>query len=83
MAFLAPDLAFIPFLRILVLGGLGYLVGQAVSRAARGRRGRGLQVIAGGGVVLAVVVGLGGALFTFFGLIGSAIAVVVAVGRLR
>ena len=83
---LALELTFILFslLGVGVAGvGLGYLVGEAVSRVAQGKRGRGLQVIAGAGVLLAAFVGLGVLALNYPGIVLLLVAEVVAVSRLR
>lgn len=83
------------FIGLIVGAGAGYLVGESVSIATNRKVGVQVQVIAGVGVLLAFVVR--GAilmslrnweiadilLYDVFGLLALALAVVVAVGRLR
>ncbi|MBI2942172.1 MAG: hypothetical protein HYY04_17205 [Chloroflexi bacterium] len=45
----------IPFGYFLLVMALGYFAGEAVSRAANRRSGRGLQVVAGASVILAIL----------------------------
>ncbi len=87
----------IPFglIGLLVGGGAGYVVGEAVSIATNRKVGTRVQALAGAGVVLAFVV-RGGILISLrnweiedillydvFGLLALGLAMVVAVGRLR
>ena len=73
------------YLRMLALVGFGYVMGSAVSQAVNRKRGRGLQWVAGTGVVVAAIVvapwlGLG---FGLFGLASLGIAAYLAVSQLR
>ena len=43
----------IPFLVVILAAGIGYLVGNAISLATNGKRGRGLSLVATSGVVMA------------------------------
>ena len=74
------------YLRWLALVGIGYLLGKGVNWAVNRKRSRGLQWIAGVGVVatyLVVSPFLGLALNSLFGLLALAAAVYVAVMQLR
>jgi hypothetical protein len=74
-----------PFLMLALLGlvGIGYLIGEGISRAANRKRSRGLQYIAAGSVLLstlpmgALIIG------NLYGLLALAAAVYMAVSRLR
>ncbi len=83
------------FIGLIVGGGAGYVIGEAVSIATNRKVGVRVQVLAGAGVVLAFVV-RGAILITLgnwdigdillrnvFGLLAFALAIFVAVGRLR
>jgi len=79
-----------PFVLLSLLGmiasgfALGYVVGEGVGRAARGKRGRGLQGVAALGVIMAMLVGIDQlALTSVNGVVGLLVGVAVAVGRLR
>lgn len=82
--------AFVPFVRgfffFIVMGGLGYFIGEGVGRAVNQRRGRPYQYMALGGVLLATApIGLA-SLFVFsigslFNLAGVGMAVLVAWSR--
>jgi uncharacterized membrane protein len=50
------DLFRIPFLPWIAVVGIGYLIGEGISVSTNRRRGKYLQYIAGGGVVLSYVV---------------------------
>jgi hypothetical protein len=90
-----PILGWIPFLGWLLAFGVAYLIGEAVSLSVNRKRGPSLAVIAGAGVVVAYAVSRAvatGALrpgmvtqlpFDLWGLIILALAVIVAVGRVR
>ncbi len=80
----APFVLF-SLLGMIALGfALGYVVGEGVGRAARGKRGRGLQGVAALGVIVALLVGMNYlALTSVSGVVGLLVGVVVAVGRLR
>ena len=73
------------FFRSFLLVGIGYVIGEGVSAAVNRKRGRSLQVIAGLGVVLSVVLSaLGGVplgALSIFGLLALAVAVYVAASR--
>ena len=67
-----------------LMGGLGYIIGEGVSLAANRKRGRTLQYIAAGGMLvagLAMLILLGA--FDVFTLLGIAVGVFIAVSRLR
>jgi len=73
-----------PFLFMIAIAGLGYLIGEGTSIATNRKRGRPLQIAASAGVLLAfgiTVVVFGG--FGLYDLLGLAIGVAVAVGLLR
>ena len=55
--------AWIPFLVVILAAGIGYLVGNAVSLATNGKRGRGLSLVATSGVVMAYTAATAVALF--------------------
>ena len=71
------------YLYVAAMAGFGYLISEAVSRAASHKRGRTLQFIAAGGVLAALVV-IGYLRFlNLFDLIGAGLAACVAFLRLR
>ena len=65
--------------------GVGYLVGEGISRATNKKRGQPLIIAAVVGVVLAflVVVALAGLQLGLFDLLGLGIAIFLAVQRVR
>lgn len=71
LAMLWPGLLFIPFLRIIVVLLLGYLVGEAVARATRWRLHREIRYMAGGGALIAAVLAIGPLLPTLYGILVS------------
>ena len=83
------------FLRTLPLGilgyyaalaalvGIGYLIGQGISRVVSGKRGRELQWVAGVAMGITAFVALPFIGFNFFALITVAAAVYLAVNQLR
>jgi hypothetical protein len=77
------------FFTLIIGAGIGYCVGESVSVVTNRKVGTLLQVIAGGGCVLAYfarnVVAADGILLSddLFGLIAVVIAIAVAAGRLR
>lgn len=83
------------FLRTLPLGilgyyaalaalvGIGYLIGQGISRVVSGKRGRELQWVAGVAMGITAFVALPIIGFNFFALITVAAAVYIAVNQLR
>ena len=74
----------LPFLFISAVAGLGYLIGEGTSIATNRKRGRPLQFAAAAGVLVAyaiTVVAIGG--IGLYDLLGLAIGVAIAVGRLR
>lgn len=84
----------IPFfyLDLLVAAGVGYAIAEVVSLSVNRKRGRGLQALAGGAVVVSYLVSnvrlLPGALFLglgfgLFDLLALALGILVAIGRLR
>ena len=75
-----------PYINIIFALALGYIIGELTSRSANRKRGRWLQVIGGGGVVLSYIVALfspWGLLFSFYDLIALALGIVIAASRLR
>lgn len=85
--FLAPLLFAIPFLPLLALVGVGYLIGEGISLSVNRKRGRALKLVAAGAIVLAFVIMLilnpfiGGLIFSLYGLLASAVAFYVATRR--
>ena len=79
------NLFFIPYVFTLAMVGLGYLVGEGISRATNRKRGQPLIVAAVVGVVLAfvVVVAFTGLQLNLFDLIALAIALFLAIQRVR
>ena len=74
----------LPFLFMIAVAGLGYLIGEGTSIATNRKRGRSLQFAAAAGVLVAyaiTVVAIGG--IGLYDLLGLAIGVAIAVGRLR
>ena len=82
------------YLDLAIAAGSGYAIGELVSLSINRKRGRGLQGIAGGGVILGYIIGnirfFAGviflplsSLFSLWGLIGLFLGVVIAVSRLR
>jgi uncharacterized membrane protein len=69
---------------IAAVGGLGYLLGEAVSRSANRKRGRTLQYVAAAGIVAsaATFVGLG-AWIILFDLVAWGVALYLAIFALR
>ena len=65
------------------LVGIGYLIGEGISRAVNRKQCRGLQYIAGGSVLLSALLLGGLILSSLYGLLALAAAVYVAVSRLR
>ena len=79
------NLFFIPYVFTLAMVGLGYLVGEGISRATNRKRGQPLIVAAVVGVVLAfvVVVAFTGLQLNPFDLIALGIALFLAIQRVR
>ena len=77
-------LAFLPLgiLGLAGLVGIGYLIGEGISRAVNRKLSRGLQYIAGGSVFLAYLLP-GFAFAGLYGLLALGAAVYMAVNRLR
>ncbi len=76
----------------LIAAGVGYAVGEIVSRSVNRKRGRGLQVVAAGGVITSYIVrsvifapnvGFQDIFVDVWGLIAVVIGVVVAVSHFR
>ena len=79
------NLFFIPYVFTLAMVGLGYLVGEGISRATNRKRGQPLIVAAVAGVVLAfvVVVAFTGLQLNLFDLLALGIALFLAIQRVR
>ena len=79
------NLFFIPYVFTLAMVGLGYLVGEGISRATNRKRGQPLIIAAVVGVVLAfvVVVAFTGLQLNLFDLLALAIALFLAIQRVR
>jgi len=78
------------FLRLLLMFGLGYVVGEGIGTAVNRRRGLPYQYMAAGAVALALGISTAGTLvfngalrLDLFALIGAGVAVVGATARLR
>lgn len=72
------------FIYAIVAAGIGYAIGEGVSAATNRKRGRTLQFVAAGGMlVVGVVVLLAFGAVEIVDLIAVAIGIFVAVGRLR
>ena len=73
------------FLYMLGMAGLGYLMGEAVSRAADLKRGRTLQYVAAGGALagLVVIIFITGGNIDLLDLLGVGLTIYVAITRLR
>ena len=78
-------LFFIPYLFTLAMVGLGYLVGEGISRATNKKRGQPLIVAAVVGVLaaFAIVAALAGLQLDLFDLIALGIAIFLAIQRVR
>ena len=79
------NLFFIPYVFTLAMVGLGYLVGEGISRATNRKRGQPLVVAAVAGVFLAYVIILWftGLQLDLFGLLALAAAFFLAIQRVR
>lgn len=81
--------AFIPFagyFSILIGLGIGYAIGEVISRAVNRKRGRGLQAIGGVCVVMSYVISNLFHMYLFFslsGLLALALGIIIAIIRLR
>ena len=84
--------AFIPFsgyffyFSLLIGLGVGYAIGEVISRSVNRKRGRGLQAIGGGCMVVSYVIGNLFHMTLFFslsGLLALALGIVIAIIRLR
>ncbi len=80
----------IPFLSLLTAAGVGYAIGELISRATNRKRGPGLQVIAGVSVLISFATNylfaayvLSVPWFSLFTIIGLALGIFIAVTRLR
>ena len=79
---LEPQMARRLLLDALGMGIIGYIIGEAVKLATDRGRGRTLQVVAAGGVVVAILTSsFNGA--TYGALLGTLVGIYVAVTRLR
>ncbi len=77
-------LAGVPYLNTVALVGIGYLVAEAAGAAADRRRGRTMQCVVAGGILVALVlIILFSPVISMWTLIGVAIAIVVGIGRVR
>ena len=80
---------FVPFLGLLSfigLGGIGYLVGEAISISTNRKRGKGLQIVAGGETCISYIFInlLGISLFnSLYALLAMGVGVYIAITRLR
>ena len=83
MLVIRMNLGWVPFLYSLLTLGVGYAVGEAISRATNRKRGTGLAVVAGGSMVVFLVVS--GVVFTpnIFQWLVLALAIYTAVVRVR
>ena len=68
---------------IAAMGGYGYIIGESISRVANQKRGRTLQYISAGGVVVAEVVIAATISINFFDLLGAGFAIYISYIRLR
>ena len=80
----------IPFLSLLTAAGIGYAIGELISRATNRKRGLGLQVIAGVSVLVSfatnylfAVYFLSVSWFSLYTIIGLALGIFIAITRLR
>lgn len=74
------------YLNLLIAAGVGYAIGEVISRSVNRKRGTGLAVIAGGCVVISYLVSIfspWGIQFWFFDILALALGIFLAVNRLR
>ena len=76
------------FLYVAALAGFGYLMSEVISVATNRKKGRSLQFVAAGGILVAMVLTVGLSVTVVGGsvvpdLLGAALAIYVAVVRLR
>ncbi len=74
------------FLNFLLAAGVGYAIGEVVSRSVNRKRGRGLATIAGIAVVISYLVNIllpWGFHFSLFDILALALGIYIAVNRLR
>ena len=80
-SFLLPFLSLFAYL---IMAALGYGIGELISLAVNRKRGVGLQVIAGISTAVGYILVMGlFSLFSLFGLLALALAIFLAVSRLR
>ena len=79
------NLFFIPYVFTLAMVGLGYLVGEGISRATNKKRGQPLVIAAVVGVLaaFAIVTAFSGLQLNLFDLIALGIAIFLAIQRVR
>ena len=71
---------------LLLAPGIGYVIGEVMSRSVNRKRGTGLAIIAGGALVISYFVSIffpWGLRFGLFDLLALALGIFVAVNRLR
>ncbi len=87
-----PFIQFGGFLVILIAMGIGYAIGEAVSYSVNRKRGPGLQVISGSGMLLSYIVrsllltspaDFLDSFLSVYGLVALVMGIVIAVSRLR
>lgn len=74
------------YLNLLIAAGVGYAIGEVISRSVNRKRGTGLAVIAGGCVIISYLVSIfspWGIQFWFFDILALALGIFLAVNRLR
>ena len=74
------------YLNLLIAAGIGYAIGEVVSRSVNRKRGIGLAVVAGSSMVISYLVGIfspWGLHFGLFDLLAVALGIFVTVTRLR
>ena len=75
-----------PFLNFVLAAGVGYVIGEVISKAVNRKRGTGLAIIAGGCVVISYFISIlspWGLHFGLFDILALALGVFLAVNRLR
>ncbi len=73
------------YLSLFLAAGVGYAIGEVVSRSVNRKRGTGLAIVAGFGVVISylVTIILSGGFFFALDLLALALGIFIAVTRLR